>query len=168
MQHLCGEQRVTPKGKEVIVDTHPLETEHLPPEPDEYLLDRCAWCRAVCLPSWPTRCRDCQAECLRHMQALQFPQCTARELLHNIDLAWDLKSCQARCGKGANATGERHRVRLQHHRRGELLSELGMRDRKGQSLRHCRIIEEHCSTSCGAIFSPPLLIISLTRPVMNR
>ena len=64
--------------------------------------------------------------------------------------------------------GGHHRPVAQHDRGADVLAQPGVRDRERRPPRRRRDARAALSTSRGAIFSPPRLMISLSRPVMVR
>ena len=83
-------------------------------------------------------------------------------------LARDLEIRQVHCRKEANVTARCCNMRVQHDSRSDVLPQSGVRHGKGHCLSHRRMRHEHIVYFLRGDFSPPRLMISFRRPVMNK
>ena len=79
-----------------------------------------------------------------------------------------LKGAGAAPANSRNSFSVACRAFRKHHGGGDILAQLGVRHREGDDLRTAGWSMSTSSTSRGEIFSPPRLMISLSRPVMDR
>src|SRR2546428_417620 len=132
-ENACGEERVSARGKEVIVDTDPLELE-----------DLCPTFRQQCLEGGPWRDegpwqssgggRKTQFGC--QTDTLHFAGRAFWNFIDDEDLARDLEVGDAADGELTYFFRRREAVGPQHDRRRDILSQRGMGDGKGYGLCH--------------------------------
>src|SRR2546427_91017 len=82
-EEVCGQEGVSTRGKEVVMDPHVLDIEDLGPQVSEHLLERCAWCHERL---WRDG-RAGESELRRQSVTLHFTRRTPGELRDDTQMA---------------------------------------------------------------------------------
>src|SRR6516162_755618 len=134
-----GEERVSARRKEVIVDTDLLELEDLCPTLGQQCFEGRSWRDQGRRQSSAGR----KAQFGRQADPLQFAGGAFRNFIDDEYLARDLEVGDAADRELTYFFRRGHTVGPQHDRRSDVLSQRGMRDGKGYGLGHRRMFQEY-------------------------
>src|SRR5262249_3146652 len=138
-ENVRGEERVSARRKEVIVDTDLLELEDLRPTLGQQFLEGRSWRDEGRRQGSAGR----KAQFGRQADALHFAGWAFWNFTDDEDLARDLEVGNAADCELTYLFRCRDAVGPQHDRRGDVLPQRGMGDRKSYGLRHRRMFQEY-------------------------
>src|SRR5262245_5125393 len=149
-ENVCGEERVSTRRKEVIVDTNLLELEDLRPTLGQQFLEGRLWRDEGRRQSSTGR----KTQFGRQADTLHFAGRAFWNFTDDEDLARDLEVGDAADGELTYVFRRREAVGAQHDRRGDVLPQRGMGDGKGDRLCHRWMFQEYFVDFLGGDFLP--------------
>ena len=138
-ENVGGQERISARREEVIVNTDLLDLEDLCPVLGQHLLERRPWRDEGPRQAVPAR----ETQLSRQADTLHFAGRAFWDFPDDEDLARDLEVGDAPDGELTNVFRRRHSVGPQHDGRRDVLTQRGVGDGKGHGLCHRRMFQEH-------------------------
>ena len=149
-ENVGGQERVSARREEVIVNTDLFNLEDLCPVLGQQLLERRPW-----RDEGPREgCAVRHTQFSRQADTLHFTGMAFRYFRDDEYLARDLEVRDAPSGELTNVFHRCHSVRPQHDGRRDILPQRGMRDGKGHGLCHRRVFQEYFVNFLRSEFLP--------------